>query len=219
VGVETGSEIFDRLDRELWVVTARDGERASGLIATYVANVSLVPALPRVTIAIAKHHFTHELIEASGAFCIHLLGEDQIDWVWRFGIRTGRDVDKLSGLATTTGAGGSPILAGALGWMDCRVESRMDTGDRTIFLGKVLDAGGGLEGTGGGDLRSGEVRGRETRAQLGMQATGKPLTFKRLMKLAPAERLRELKQMMERDVEIDRAAILEWRRGQLTEHD
>jgi flavin reductase (DIM6/NTAB) family NADH-FMN oxidoreductase RutF len=189
VSIEAASEIFDRLDRELWVVTSRDGERTSGLVATYVANVSLVPALPRVTIAIAKHHFTHELIEASGAFCIHLVSEDQIDWVWRFGIPTGRDVDKLSELATSTAASGSPILADAMGWMDCRVESRMDTGDRTIFLGEVLDAG------------------------CGGQGAGKPLTFKRLMELAPAERLQELKQMMDRDVAIDRAAILEWRRG------
>jgi flavin reductase (DIM6/NTAB) family NADH-FMN oxidoreductase RutF len=210
VSIEAASEIFDRLDRELWVVTARDGERTSGLVATYVANVSLVPALPRVTIAVAKHHFTHELIAESGAFCIHLFGEDQIDWVWRFGIPTGRDVDKLSGLATSTGASGSPILAGALGWVDCRVESRMDTGDRTVFLGVVLDAGCGMQGAGGGDQRSDEVRGRETRAQLG---AGKPLTFKRLLEISPPERLRELKQMMERDVKIDRAAILAWRSG------
>jgi flavin reductase (DIM6/NTAB) family NADH-FMN oxidoreductase RutF len=188
VSIEAASEIFDRLDRELWIITARSGDRSSGLVATYVANVSLVPALPRVTIALAKHHFTHELIESTGAFCIHLISEDQIDWVWRFGIPSGRDVDKLSGLATSTGASGSPILTGALGWLDCRVESRLDTGDRTIYLAEVLDAR--------------------------LERSLKPLTFKRMLELAPAEKLRELKQMMERDVEIDRAAILEWRRGQ-----
>jgi flavin reductase (DIM6/NTAB) family NADH-FMN oxidoreductase RutF len=190
MSIEPASEIFDGLDRELWVVTARSGERTSALVATYVDNVSLVPELPRVTIAIAKHHFTHELIESSGAFCIHLLSEDRIDWVWRYGIPTGRDVDKLSGVATSTGGGGSPILVDALGWIDCRVESRMDTGDRTIFLGEVLDAG------------------------CEMQGAAKPLKFKRLMELASADRLQQLKQMMKRDVEIDHAAILEWRRAQ-----
>jgi flavin reductase (DIM6/NTAB) family NADH-FMN oxidoreductase RutF len=213
--VDAFSEIFERLDRELWIVTARDGERRSGLVASYVARVSLVPALPRVTIALAKHHFTHELIEASGAFCMHLFGEDQIDWVWRFGIPSGRDVDKLSGLATTTGASGAPILAGALAWLDCRVEARMDTGDRTVFLGEVLDAGYGIQRTGHGDLRSGTVRGQasavssaetETRAQ-----HWTPLTFKRLLELAPAERLQEMKHVVERDIELDGEAILEWR--------
>jgi flavin reductase (DIM6/NTAB) family NADH-FMN oxidoreductase RutF len=188
VGVDACSDIFDRLDRELWVITARDGERCSGLIATYVSKVSLVPALPRVTIALAKHHFTHELIEASGAFAMHLITEDQIDWVWRFGIPSGREVDKLRGFATSTGASGSPILTDALAWLDCRVETRMDTGDRTVYLAEVLDAGCRM-----------------------LDAGGRPLTFKRLLELAPAERLRELKLGMEHDVEIDRAAILEWR--------
>ena len=75
--VDAYSDIFDRLDRELWLVTARAGERSSGLIATYASRVSLVPELPRVTIALAKHHFTHELIEATGAFCMHLMDEDR----------------------------------------------------------------------------------------------------------------------------------------------
>jgi hypothetical protein len=38
-----------------------------------------------------------------------------------------------------------------------------------------------------------------------------PITFKRLLELAPAERLRELKQALERDMKLDRAAVLEWR--------
>ena len=97
------SEIFKGLDRELVARHARAGERCSGLIAAYVSRVSLVPELPRVTIALAKHHFTHELIEAAGTFCMHLVGEDQLDLVWRFGIRSGREVDKLRGLATSTG--------------------------------------------------------------------------------------------------------------------
>ena len=189
MGSDACSDIFDRLDRELWVITARDGERCSGLVATYVSKVSLVPALARVTIALAKHHYTHELIEGRGAFAIHLIAEHEIDWVWRFGIPSGREVDKLRGLATSIGASGSPILTDALAWLDCRVEARMDTGDRTVYLAEVQDAGCGMQGVG-----------------------EQPLTFKRLLELAPAERLRELKLGMEHDVEIDRAAILEWRR-------
>ncbi|HEY3394044.1 MAG TPA: flavin reductase family protein [Lacipirellulaceae bacterium] len=181
-------KIFDRLDRELWLVTARAGDNHSGLIATYVARVSLVPALPRITISIAKHHFTHELIEASGAFGMHLVGEDQLDSVWRFGISSGRDVDKLSGLAISMSRGGSPILSAAPAWLDCRVEARMDTGDRTVYLAEVLDAR--------------------------IERTATPLTLKRLLELAPAERLREMKQALERDMELDRAAILDWRRAE-----
>ena len=154
------AEIFDRLDRELWLITAQAGERRSGLIATYVSRVSLVPELPRLTIALAKHHFTHALIEQSGSFCMHLIGEDQLEWVWRFGISSGRDVDKFDGLPTSISRGGSPILSGSLARLDCRVESRMDIGDRTIFLAEVVDAE--------------------------CESSAQPLTFKRLLELAPA---------------------------------
>jgi flavin reductase (DIM6/NTAB) family NADH-FMN oxidoreductase RutF len=186
VNADAAAEIFGRLDRELWVITARAGERSSGLVATYVASVSLVPALPRVTVALAKHHFTHELIEASNAFAMHLVSEEQIDWIWRFGIRSGRDIEKLAGMTTSPGASGAPILSGALAWLDCRVESRLDTGDRTVYLAEVLGA------------RS--------------ERSDRPLSFKRLLEVAPAERLRELKAAMEPDIELDRAAILKWRR-------
>jgi flavin reductase (DIM6/NTAB) family NADH-FMN oxidoreductase RutF len=118
---------------------------------------------------------------------MHLIGEENIDWVWRFGIPTGRDVDKFAGLKTSTGVTGVPLLAGALATVECRVESSLDTGDRTIFLAEVLAA---------------------HRNEIAV-----PLTFHRLLKLAPADRLRELKLGMERDIELDRAAILEWRRN------
>jgi flavin reductase (DIM6/NTAB) family NADH-FMN oxidoreductase RutF len=191
--VDAFSEIFNRLDREIWLITARSGQQSSGLIATYVSRVSLVPSLPRVTIALAKHHFTRELIEASDAFCMHLIDETIIDWVWRFGIRTGREINKLAGLPTSTSVGGSPILSGALGWLDCRVEARMDTGDRTVYLAEVLEA------------RS--------------QRAATPLTFKRLLEVAPADKLREMKLAMEPDVELDRAAIYDWRQQQAAQRD
>jgi flavin reductase (DIM6/NTAB) family NADH-FMN oxidoreductase RutF len=186
--LNTTSQIFSHLDRELWLITARAGHRQSGLIATNVSNASLVPALPRITVGLAKHHFTHEVINESRAFSMHLLNESQIDWVWRFGIHSGRLADKLQGLATRTSTTGSPILTGAPAWLDCRVEASLNTGDRTVYLAEVLDA--------------------HTEPAI------TPLTFKRLLQLASAEKLQELKLDMEHDIELDRAAILEWRRGQ-----
>jgi flavin reductase (DIM6/NTAB) family NADH-FMN oxidoreductase RutF len=185
MSLDAFGEISDKLDRELWLITARAGNRRSGLIATYVSRASLVPSLPRMAVGLAKHHFTHELIQASGSFCMHLTDEQHIELVWRFGIRSGREIDKLQGLATFDSACGSPILKEAVAWVDCRVEAQMDTGDRTLFLAEVLDA------------------------QIDRDAV--PLTFKRLIELAPPEKLRELKLAMEHDVELDREAILAWR--------
>jgi len=184
---EAASALFRRLDRELWLVTACAGERRGGLIATFVSQASIVPALPRMILGIARQHHTWALIEASSAFALHLIGEEQLDWVWRFGLRSGHDCDKLDGLATRVGASGAPILSGVPGWLDCRVEGRLDTGDRTVYLAEVLDA----------------------------QSPGSQsfLTVSRFRQLVPDEQRRELEEQMTRDSAIDAQAIAAWRRG------
>src|SRR4051812_23946899 len=140
MNLEEADALFRRLDRELWLVTARAGERRGGLIATFISQASIVPGLPRIILGLAKQHHTWGLVEAGGAFALHLIGEEQLDWVWRFGLQSGREHDKLGGLETRAGASGAPILADAPGWLDCRVEARLDTGDRTVYLAEVLDA-------------------------------------------------------------------------------
>ncbi|HEX8201238.1 MAG TPA: flavin reductase family protein [Isosphaeraceae bacterium] len=182
---EAATRLFQRLDRELWVVTASSGARRGGLIATFVSQASIVPELPRVLVGLARAHHTRELVEQSNTFGLHLLGEEHLDWVWRFGLRSGRDGDKLDGLSLVLGPSGAPLLAGARGWLDCRVEARLDTGDRTVYLAEVLDA------------RAPDAR--------------PILTVGRMIDLAPADRREELREQLLRDGARDAAAIRAWR--------
>jgi flavin reductase (DIM6/NTAB) family NADH-FMN oxidoreductase RutF len=180
--------LFACLDRELWLVTAQAGGRRGGCIATFVSQASIVPELPRMLLGVARQHYTWELIEASGAFALHLFGEDRLDWVWRFGLDSGRGRDKLEGLRLEASGTAAPLLEDALGWLDCRVEARLDTGDRTVYLAEVV----------------------------GCRVSGAaaPLTFRRLLQLAPPERARELKRSLQEDSVVDAEAIREWRRRQ-----
>lgn len=181
------STLFAWLDREVWLVTAQAGSRRGGLIATFVNPATIVPEIPRVLLGLARQHHTWQLVEASNAFALHLLGEDQLDWVWRFGLQSGRDRDKLEGLPVHAGATGSPLLDGAVGWLDCRVEDRLDGGDRTVYLAEV-------------------VEGRVTHF-------APPLTSRRLLELAPPHYLTQLKRQLHHDSQIDAEAILAWRQA------
>ena len=180
------TDVFRQLDREVWLLTAADGDRRGGLIATFVSHASIVPELPRVLVGLARSHHTWELVNSSRAFALHLLSELNLDWVWRFGLQSGREIDKLAGLDCRREATGSPILPGALAWLDCRVESGFETGDRTVFLAEVL---------------AGQLH-----------ATEPPLTLKRVLQLAAPEQLQELRTQLERDARIDAEAIRAWRR-------
>jgi flavin reductase (DIM6/NTAB) family NADH-FMN oxidoreductase RutF len=184
------ANVFARLDPAIWLVTAASGPRRSGLIATFVNQASIVPSMPRVLIGLARQHHTWELISESRVFGLHLLGEDHVDWVWRFGLRSGRMEDKLAGLRLESQSG-PPLLADALAWLSCRVETALDTGDRTIFLAEALD-------------------GR-------VLSSASPLTMKRLLAVAPAEKLKDLKESVERDAKVDAAAIEKWRETKRTD--
>jgi flavin reductase (DIM6/NTAB) family NADH-FMN oxidoreductase RutF len=183
--VTAASTLFAWLDQEVWLVTARSGDRRSGLIATFVNQASIVPELPRVVVALSKQHFTRELVEASGAFALHLLAEEQIEFVWRFGLESGRDSDKMAGMSVTRGATGSPLLAEAIGWLDCRVETRLDIGDRVLYVAEV-------------------VEGRVTNF-------APPLTTKRLMERTPSPRLTQMQRQRHQDSYCDAQAIAAWR--------
>jgi flavin reductase (DIM6/NTAB) family NADH-FMN oxidoreductase RutF len=178
-------QVLEMFDRAVWIITAADGQVMSGLVATFVSNVSLVPALPRLAVGIAQHHFTWELIRRSRAFAAHLIDERGSALAWRFGLASGRDVNKLHALVWTAGRSGSPILADALGWLDCRLEAELDIGDRTIFVADVIDGGVNRYGT--------------------------ALTAGRLMSLADPDQRDRMALDRRRDEQIDAAAILAWR--------
>ncbi len=179
------SALFAWLNREVWLVTAAADGLRGGLIATFVSEASLVPELPRVVVGLARQHRTWELVQASRAFALHLLGEEQIELVWRFGLSSARDADKFAGLDVHADATGSPLLEQAIGWLDCRVEASLDSGDRTLYLAEVM-------------------QGRVTHY-------GPPLTTKRMLELAPPDHLAELKRQRHLDSSRDAEAILAWR--------
>jgi flavin reductase (DIM6/NTAB) family NADH-FMN oxidoreductase RutF len=183
-------DLLELSDRELWIVTARAGRRTGGLVATFVNSASIVPEIPRVVVGLARQHRTWELVEASGAFALHLPDEAHVDWVWRFGLQSGRDTDKLDGLAWRAAATGSPILDEALGWLDCRVECRMNTGDRTLYLAEVVEARAALSAS--------------------------PLTVKRMLELATSDQRDEMKRQRIEDAAVDAEAIRRWRRDSST---
>lgn len=177
--------VYRLLDPPLWLVTAADGDRRGGLIATFVARASIVRRIPRMVFGAANHHHTRELIESSGRFALHLLYPHQTDLARHFGLTTGKDLDKFSAVEACATPGGCPLIESALGWLDCRVETRMDSGDRTVYLAAV---------------EAGDTSGKAA-----------PLTVGGLYASADPRQRDELERLYRRDGETDAAAIERWR--------
>ena len=178
-------QVLGLFERTAWILTARDGEEMSGLVATFVNTASLVPALPRLVTGLARHHYTWDLIRRSRSFAAHVIDEAQSDLIWRFGLASGRQVNKFADLAWRRGQTGSPVLERAMAWLDCAVEAELDIGDRTIYVAAVLDGG--------------------------VNRAGTPLTANRILEVATPEQRQRMDEDRRRDEQIDAAAMLAWR--------
>jgi flavin reductase (DIM6/NTAB) family NADH-FMN oxidoreductase RutF len=130
------------VDRELWIITAADGKRRGGLLATWVSAASIDPERPVLLAGISPNHFTAELVQSSRAFAAHLLRTDQIELAWNFANGSGRDRDKLAGLEVQKHETGSPVLTDCLAWFDCRVFADYNAGDRLFFWADIVAGSG-----------------------------------------------------------------------------
>ena len=124
-------------------------DAAGGRLALTVgslASVSLEP--PLVGVAIGREAAMHELLRETGAFGVSLLGGDQEGLAQHFArgvppIALWHGIDWRPGPAT-----GSPLLDGAVGWLECRVEAEHPAGDHSLFVGEVVGAERGLSAPG-----------------------------------------------------------------------
>jgi ferric-chelate reductase [NAD(P)H] len=131
--------VLGKLDSEVFVLTAADGDRRNGQIVSWVVPATIVPQVPRIIVGVGRLNLTRELIERSRTFALNLLGEDQWRWVPHFGFRSGREVDKFATVPFERGITGSPILPGVVGYLECLVKSDLDGGAHCFYLSDVLE--------------------------------------------------------------------------------
>ncbi len=131
--------VMGRLWSPLAAVTSHWQGQDNVQIAVAIAAASIVPDRPRVAVQLYKTNHSHGMVYRSGAFALNFLKPDQLGLIGDFGLVSGRDEDKLAGVATGKGPSGSPLLTDCFSYLDCRVINAMDGGDMTCFLAEVLD--------------------------------------------------------------------------------
>ena len=119
-----------------------DGERI-GLTVASLVSLALEP--PLVGISIARSAALHELLRAAGGFAVSLLAADQLTLAQHFS-RGVPPIALWAGIDLVDGVRG-PLLAGALGWLECGLAAEHEAGDHTLFVGRVERAEPGAEGS------------------------------------------------------------------------
>ena len=129
-----------RLSYGLFVVTAKEGDRDNGCITNTAGQVTTTPN--RITLAVNKGNFTHDMILRTGEFNVSILSEQADFEIFKhFGFQSGRDVDKFADYKAAKRAGNGIyyITEGTNAYLSAKVAGTMDLGTHTLFLADVTD--------------------------------------------------------------------------------
>lgn len=129
-----------KLTYGLFVLTSSHDGKDSGCIINTAGQVTAEPN--RISIAVNKGNFTHDLVKASGKFNISILSEDaSFDTFKHFGFQSGRDVDKFDGYSDCKRSenGLYYVTDGTNGYISATVEQSIDLGSHTLFIASVDD--------------------------------------------------------------------------------
>lgn len=124
----------------MYVVSSKKGEQFNGQIANTVIQTTAEP--PMIAVCLNKQNLTHEFVSASRVFTVSVLSTDTpMDFIGRFGFKSGRDIQKFDGVATKPSSTGVPIVLDyALAYMEAEVVDSIDAVTHTLFVAKLLDA-------------------------------------------------------------------------------
>lgn len=123
------------------VITAAGESGPVGLAVGSFSSVSLDP--PLVGFFADKGSTSWPKIQATGSFCVNVLGEHQEDVCRRF---ASKEPDKFAGLGWKAAASGAPLLEGVIAWIDCDIAEVVEAGDHYLVLGAVRELEVGHDG-------------------------------------------------------------------------
>ncbi len=134
------SKVMQKLSYGLFVLTAKDGDKDNGCIINTAIQVTSEPN--RISIAVNKGNYTHDMVKKTGVFNISILSEDaKFDTFKHFGFQSGRDVDKAVGITYKRAANDVIYLDSAEvnAYISGKVIQTVDLGTHTLFIADVTD--------------------------------------------------------------------------------
>jgi len=121
------------------VITVDHEGAVHGMTANAFTSVSLDPLL--VLVCVDHRARTHAHLHARKRFGVNVLAENQraiSEYYARSG-GTHERAEQEAGARFDRTAHGTPVLHGALAYLECRLHTAQDAGDHTIFIAEVED--------------------------------------------------------------------------------
>jgi flavin reductase (DIM6/NTAB) family NADH-FMN oxidoreductase RutF len=128
--------VLGRVPSGIFILTIGTGPRATGMLASWVMQAGFEP--PTVSVAVKLGRYVCDWLTAGEPFVLNLVGESQKEFLKHFGKGFAPEEPAFEGLKVATCARGVPVLADAIGHMECEPIGHVDSGDHRLFLAKVV---------------------------------------------------------------------------------
>ncbi len=103
-------EALFKISYGLYIVSSGNKNKGNGFISNTFFQVTSEP--PRFASCCNKDNYTAKMIKETGAFSVSIIHKDtDPEIISRFGYKSGKDIDKLSGLKLKYGETGSADCA------------------------------------------------------------------------------------------------------------
>lgn len=123
----------------LYAIGVRRGDDRNAFTANWVVQASFEP--PMVAVAVENDGKSIGMMRESKVFSVNVYDAGQRNVAGRLARPAARAPLKLDEVAHTDGSTGVPLLNDALGYVECRIIEQVETGDHTLFVGAVVEAG------------------------------------------------------------------------------
>ncbi len=139
----TGRDIAALLNPRLALLVTCCDKAGKPNVLSVIWHTPLSHEPPLVGISLGLNRYSRPLISGTGEFVLNVIGQSFQTAVQVCGNNTGKNCDKiqLSGLKLEPALSvRPPIIAGCLGYLECRVVNKVECGDHELFVGRVLHA-------------------------------------------------------------------------------
>jgi len=131
-------ESLFNLSYGMCIISSKKGNDFNGCIVNTVFQVT--PEPPMVAVSINKQNLTHEYIANSKVFAVSILAKGTpLEFIGRFGFRTGRNTDKFQEVDYKLSIAGVPIvLDNTVAFIEAEVTDAIDVETHTLFVGRIM---------------------------------------------------------------------------------
>ncbi len=125
-----------RVPSGIFILTIRQGNQETGMLASWVQQAGFEP--PMVTVAVKNGRYVSDWLAAGTPFVLNVIAAGQNQFLKHFGKGFGPDENAFSGLRIERTANETPWLADTAGYLECRPDKHLESGDHRIFLAEVV---------------------------------------------------------------------------------